>query len=120
MIGMKERIENFRNALVRKNHIMQLVHNLNLCLEIRTEQTTLFLHFQKNAINLSESKCPLDAQHIKLTGNEEQILFLLDGKFKLRDAILLGYLEMEGPYRTLLALESIFHLARPLPEEIFI
>lgn len=117
---MKERIEEFRNALMKKNHIMQLAQDLNLCLKFETEYGIFFFHIQKNMINLTETFSSLADQHISLIGSEENLRYLLDGKIKLRDAIQLGYVKLECPFRTLLALESILYLARPLPEEIFI
>lgn len=117
---MKERIEDFRNVLMKKNHIMQLAQNMNLCLEFEIEYGVFCLHIHKNIINLTNGWCPHADQHISLIGNEGNIRYLLDGKIKLRDAIQLGYVQLECPFRTLLALESIIYLARPLPEEVFI
>ena len=117
---MKEKVDCFRKRLVKKNHILQLVHRLNLCLELESEKEIVYLHFQKHTIISSDNKCSTAEQHVRLTGQREQIDYLLDGKIKLREAVQLGYLAIECPFRIMLVLESIFHLAKSQPDEILV
>ena len=117
---MQERIESFMNEIETKNHIMLLMNNLDLCLSIETENQTYYLSFKKNKVEFSENSYFPAVQFAKLSGREEFLILLLDGQIKLREGINIGYFNLICPFRTLLVLESIFYLARPMPAKVFI
>lgn len=117
---MHERIECFMNEIQKKNHIMLLVNNLDLCLSIEAENHTYYLYFKKNKVELNKDGSSSAAHYAKLSGREDFLIHLLEGQIKLREAINIGYLNLICPFRTLLVLESIFYLARPMPAKVFI
>ncbi|MGA9227609.1 MAG: hypothetical protein WB217_14795 [Mesobacillus sp.] len=117
---MEEKIESFMTAIQKKNHIMLLVNNLDLCLSIETENQTYFLSLKKNKVELSKEGTFPAVQYAKLSGREDFLIQLLDGHIKLREGINIGYFNLVSPFRTLLVLESIFFLARPMPVKVFI
>ncbi len=111
---MQERIERFVNEISTKNHIIQLVKNLDLCLTIETEKNRFYLYFKDNNVVLREQNDLPAGCQAKLAGENQLIIELLDGEIKLRDGINFGHFKLECPFRILLALESIFFLSRPL------
>ncbi|MEH7440813.1 hypothetical protein V7201_00645 [Bacillus sp. JJ1122] len=117
---MEERIESFMNEIQKKNHIMLLVNNLDLCLTIEAEKQTYYLSFKKNKVEFSRDRAFPAFQYAKLSGREDLLLHLLDGNIKLREGINIGYFNLVCPFRTILVLESIFYLARPMPLKVFI
>jgi len=117
---MEERIESFMNEIQKKNHIMLLVNNLDLCLSIETEKQTYYLSLKKNKVEFSREGKITAVQYAKLSGREDFLIHLVDGHIKLREGINIGYYNLVCPFRTLLVLESIFYLARPMPAKVFI
>ncbi|WP_423408093.1 hypothetical protein AABM38_20880 [Heyndrickxia sp. MSNUG] len=117
---MEERIESFMNEIQKKNHIMLLVTNLDLCLSIEAEKQTYYLSFKKKKVEFSKERAFPAAQYAKLSGREDLLIHLLDGHIKLREGISIGYFNLVCPFRTLLVLESIFYLARPMTLKVFI
>lgn len=117
---MGERIELFMNALQKKGHIMQLINKLDICLEVETEDNTCYLYFQKNRIEMTDQQNLSAYYHAKLSGRETLLADLFDGKIKLREAVNDGSLSITCAFRTLLVLESIIFLARPMPAENFV
>lgn len=120
MNGMHARIEGFVNEVKKKNHIMQLVDHLDLCLEIEADNVTNYLYFKKNRIEFRKDELSPTLQYAKLSGKSDDICDLLDGKIKLRDGINIGCFNLVCPFRTLLVLESIFYLAKPMFKKVFI
>ncbi|MEH7883568.1 hypothetical protein V7654_04505 [Bacillus sp. JJ1609] len=117
---MEERIESFMNEIQNKNHIMLLVNNLDLCLSIEAEEQTYYLSLKKNKVEFSREGTFPAVQYAKLSGREDHLIHLLDGHIKLREGINIGYFNLVCPFRTLLVLDSIFYLARPMPAKVFI
>jgi hypothetical protein len=111
---MQERIVRFVNEINTKNHIIQIVKNLDLCLTIETGGNCFYIYFQDNKVLFRErNDLPAGCQ-AKLAGENQLIIELLDGEIKLRDGINFGHFKLDCPFRILLALESIFFLSRPL------
>ena len=117
---MQARIESFMDEVQKKNHIMLLVGNLDLCLEIESDHVSHYLYFKKNRIEYKKDHLSLSQQYAKLAGNSDFLCHLLDGKIKLREGINIGYFNLVCPFRTLLVLESIFYLAKPIHVKVFI
>ncbi|MCM3663357.1 hypothetical protein M3204_03000 [Mesobacillus subterraneus] len=111
---MQERFIKFVNEISAKNHIFQLVKNLDLCLTIETEEYRFYLYFKDNKVILREQNDLSSGYQAKLAGENQFMIELLDGGIKLRNGINSGYFRMDCPYRIQLALESIFFLSRPL------
>jgi hypothetical protein len=120
MNGMHVRIESFMNEVQKKNHIMELVDHLDLCLAIEADNETHYLYFKKNSMEYRKDSLPTALQYAKLTGKSDFICDLLDGNIKLREGINIGCFNLVCPFRTLLVLESIFYLARPMEKKVFI
>lgn len=111
---MQERIVRFVNEINTKNHIIQIVKNLDLCLTIETGENCFYIYFQDNKVLFRErNDLPAGCQ-AKLAGENQLIIELLDGGIKLKDGINFGHFKLDCPFRILLALESIFFLSRPL------
>lgn len=99
---------------------MLLVNNLDLCLSIEAEKQTYYLSFKKNKVEFNKEGAFPAVQYVKLSGREDFLIHLLDGHIKLREGMKIGYFNLVCPFRTLLVLESIFFLARPMPVKVFI
>jgi hypothetical protein len=111
--GMQERVERFVNEISTKNHINQIVKNLDLCLTIETGENGFYIYFQDNKVILREQNDLPAGCRAKLAGENQLIIELLDGEIKLRDGINFGHFRLDCPFRIQLALESIFFLSRP-------
>jgi hypothetical protein len=76
---MEEKIESFMNEIQKKNHIMLLVNNLDLCLSIEAENQTYYLSLKKNKVEFSRDGTFPAVQYAKLSGREDLLIQLLDG-----------------------------------------
>jgi hypothetical protein len=113
---MIERIVQFTKELENKNHIIQLLKNLDLCLTIETvSDGAYYLYFQKNKIELRGNKSIPADSYATIRGEKNLLNSLFDGEVKLREGVSLNYFQLNCPFRTLLVLESIFFLGKPLP-----
>lgn len=112
---MQGTIEGFIKELLNKNHIIQLVKNMDLCIMLIAENESYFLYFQNNMVALREDSSSPAKDYIKITGSKDSFNQLFAGNMKLRQGVDGKVFEVACPYRTLLALESIFFLARPIP-----
>lgn len=112
---MQGMIEMFIKEVSAKNHIMQLVKNLDLCIMLVAGNERYYLYFQNHVVALKEDSSLPAEYHVKITGSQESFIQLFAGNIKLRQGVDSKFFEVSCPFRTLLVLESIFFLARPIP-----
>jgi hypothetical protein len=113
---MIERIVQFTKEMENKNHIIPLLKNLDLCLTLETvSDGAYYLYFQNNKIELrGNNSIPADS-YATIRGEKNLLNCLFDGEIKLREGVSLNYFQLNCTFRTLLVLESIFFLGKPLP-----
>jgi len=101
------------NFLKRINHqpvIRILVSNEPVTVLIRNRKDACYLIFSKDKVeSIKEYNGEIDCE---LSGEEEMIQSILDGKIQLQEAIKLRRVQIECTYRTMLLLESFFWLQR--------
>ncbi|RSD28331.1 hypothetical protein [Mesobacillus subterraneus] len=116
---MHELIKDFISGIQNKQHLMLLINKLDLCLNIEAGNETFHLYF-KHGVAEASSFCTQAEDQVILVGNEKMLSELFNGKIKLREGERLNYFTIKGSFRSILVLESIFHLSRPTYVEIII
>jgi len=101
------------NFLKRINHqpvIRILLPNEPVTVLIRDRKDACYLIFSKDKVeSIKKYHGEIDC---KLSGEEEIIQSIFDGKIWLQDAIKFHRVQIECNYRTMLLLESLFWLQR--------
>lgn len=112
---MKETVEQVVKEILNREHILQLVMKLNLCLEVKSGSQSYYLYFQDQQVLMCEEFLREAEHHVILDGPRENLNQLFAGEIMLREAVESRMLKISCPFRILLALEAIFYLAKPMP-----
>ena len=110
---MKEIIQIFFSAIKKRGHILKLIEKLDeLKIKLICEGQEEFLIFQRGEVFLLTDKSD-SAVAYEISGQQESMYSLLEGKEKLRILIKNEQLKVKAPFRTILLIESIFYLTKP-------
>lgn len=109
---MIEFIQVFIKRLQEREHVLELIRNTDLTIDILTNKQSISVSINHGDIYISNN---LDDQPNKyiIEGSVCVIKELIEGRHKLRTFIKKGELSIKAPFRTLLLLESLFYLTNP-------
>ncbi|MBM7646417.1 putative sterol carrier protein [Scopulibacillus daqui] len=116
---LKETSESFVQVLLQKPVLQPLYKNRHFTLQLNDTKDTVWISFKDGDCSLlNERPNQID---VYISGEEEQIKALINGKERLMTLEKEGRLRVDGPGRHLLALESLFLLtkgdSRPLYDQ---
>ncbi|GHH97624.1 SCP2 sterol-binding domain-containing protein [Neobacillus kokaensis] len=109
---MIEVILDFVHALKNQAHILPLIKHADLQVNIEANGIGAIMVFYNGEISVQAAEKEQLARY-KITGSQDAIKLLLEGKEKLRELEQSGSLKVNTPLRTSLLLESLFYLTKP-------
>lgn len=110
---MEEMIQLFLSAIKKRSHVLKLIENLEgLRIRLVCENTNELLVFHRGEVFLLVENDE-SAISYEISGQQDSIYSLLEGKEKLRFLINSRQLKVKAPFRTVLLIESIFYLTKP-------
>ncbi|MGS2779310.1 hypothetical protein ACVBAX_18265 [Robertmurraya sp. GLU-23] len=100
------------NEWNNRSHLLPFLKKAPVVICIRSEDEAFFIHINKGKVELLFEK---DHHHIDahLQGKKEDIISLLRGEIKLRQATLSNFISLQSSFRTALYLETLFFLVKP-------
>jgi hypothetical protein len=110
---LKELIQIFLSAIKQRSHVLKLIEKLDgLKIRLVCEGQEDFLVFHRGEVSLLADNNEIAATY-DISGQQDSIYSLLEGKEKLRILMKNGQLKVKAPIRTILLFESIFYLTKP-------
>lgn len=111
---MKNAVEHLAREICSREQLSNLMWQDEICLEVKAGNSSVFLIFQNSKVICTEAKPAGIVDCLVITGSQEAFIQLFEGKVKLREGIKAGMFAADWPFRTKLALEAIFYLAKPM------
>jgi hypothetical protein len=109
---MEEMIQIFLSAIKQRCHVLKLIEKLDgLKIKLVCEGQEDFLVFHRGEVFLLVGNSDITVTY-EISGHQDSIYSLLEGKEKLRILINNGQLKVKAPFRTILLFESIFYLTK--------
>ncbi|MCM3567532.1 SCP2 sterol-binding domain-containing protein [Neobacillus mesonae] len=108
---MIEAVNSFIHALKKQTHILPLIHQKELTVNLKTNDEIIQLSIQKGQISIMTAGQE-QPTIFEISGNPDNLNRLLTGKERLRTLERSGNLTVTAPLRTILLLESIFFLTQ--------
>jgi hypothetical protein len=113
---MEEMIQVFLSAIRKRSHVLKLIENLDvLKIKLISDNAEEILVFHRGEVFLLVDNDESAGTYV-ISGERNSIYSLLQGKEKLRNLIHYKKLNITAPFRTILLIESIFYLTRPMKQ----
>jgi hypothetical protein len=113
---MEEMIQVFLSAIRKQSHVLKLIENLDvLKIKLNSDNAEEILVFHRGEVFVLVDNDESTEAYV-ISGQRDSIYSLLSGKEKLRNLIHYKKLNITAPFRTILLIESIFYLTRPMKQ----
>lgn len=104
---MKTSIQQFVERLKKNRSLKPLYRNSDFCVALAGNHNTYYMAVEKEGCRLLPEGTRAD---VTISGNEKDLVHLLEGKERLMSMVQRQALEVQGTYRRLLKVESLFLL----------
>ncbi|WP_080844204.1 hypothetical protein [Cytobacillus gottheilii] len=105
---MEQLAKSFIQELEQKQHVFQLLQNRNLTVHFHSETEHLYLRIDGGRADItSQMECEMEIHGPKAT-----MTHLFQRKIKLRQMMKEQPIQIRGPFRSILLLETILYLGK--------
>ncbi|ETI66203.1 SCP2 sterol-binding domain-containing protein [Neobacillus vireti] len=108
---MMEAVEAFLAKIKDQGHVLPLIHQANLQINLRCEGQMMQLMIKNGSTMILQNSEALQTKH-EISGSPNAMKQLLEGTYRLRVLEQQGQLKVSVPLRSTLLLESVFFLTK--------